>query len=86
MGGTLASHDYKRVPVVQYAEVLAYPSASMRWLLEAFFMRMNSSALDLLVHVDLPVKDISEAVENQQSITVDCIAWLCGIPMSSWVA
>lgn len=64
MGGTLASHGYKRVPVVQYAEVLAYPSASMRWLLEAFFMRMNSSALDLLVHVDLPVKDISEAVEN----------------------
>ena len=36
----------------------------MRWLLEAFLICMNSSALDLLVHVDFPVSDMSDAVKR----------------------
>ena len=62
-------------------------------------MRINSSALDLLVHVDFPVRDISEAAQRG-SVQYPCICvgafqtlrkvlvrcMYVHIPISSWVA
>ena len=56
----------------------------MRWLLEAFLICMNSSALDLLVHVDFPVSDMSDAVKRGGG-EVHCTLDMADVDVSVYV-
>ena len=57
----------------------------MRWLLEAFLICMNSSALDLLVHVDFPVSDMSDAVRRGGGREVHCTLDTADVDVSVYV-